>query len=52
MGISAYRLAKGIGVSQMRIGEIITGKRSITIDTDLRLSYFLVSMMASGLVCN
>jgi antitoxin HigA-1 len=40
MGISAYRLAKEIGVPQMRIGEIITGKRSITVDTGLRLSRY------------
>ncbi len=40
MGITQYRLAKEIGVSQRRIGEIITGKRSITVDTGLRLSRF------------
>ena len=40
MGISAYRLAKEIGVPQMRIGEIIAGKRSITVDTGLRLSRY------------
>lgn len=38
MGISAYRLAKDIGVPQMRISEIIAGKRAITVDTGLRLS--------------
>lgn len=40
MGISAYRLAKDIGVPQMRISEIIAGKRSITVDTGLRLSRY------------
>jgi addiction module HigA family antidote len=40
MGISAYRLAKDIGVPQMRISEIITGKRAITVDTGLRLSRY------------
>ncbi len=40
MGITQYRLAKEIGVSQRRIGEIVTGKRSITTDTGLRLSRF------------
>lgn len=40
MGITQYRLAKEIGVPQRRIGEIITGKRSITVDTGLRLSRF------------
>ncbi|MBI5583640.1 MAG: HigA family addiction module antidote protein [Deltaproteobacteria bacterium] len=40
MGITQYRLAKEIGVSQRRISEIISGKRSITVDTGLRLSRF------------
>ena len=40
MGITPYRLAKSIGVSQRRIGEIIAGNRSITVDTGLRLSCF------------
>ncbi len=40
MGISAYRLAKDIGVSQIRISEIISGKRAITVDTGLRLSRY------------
>jgi addiction module HigA family antidote len=40
MGISAYRLAKEIGVPQMRISEIIAGKRSITVDTGSRLSRY------------
>ena len=40
MGITQYRLAKSIGVSQRRIGEIISGKRSITADTALRLARF------------
>ena len=40
MGLTQYRLAKEIGVSQRRIGEIIAGKRGITADTGLRLSRF------------
>lgn len=40
MGITQYRLAKEIGVSQRRIGEIIAGNRSVTADTGLRLSKF------------
>ena len=40
MGISAYRLAKDIGVPQMRISEIIAGKRSVTVDTGLRMSRY------------
>jgi len=44
MGITKYRLAKDIGVSATRIGEIVAGKRSITADTDLRLAkYFGLS---------
>jgi addiction module HigA family antidote len=41
MGISQYRLAKEISVSQRRISEIVHGRRSITADTDLRLCRFL-----------
>jgi addiction module HigA family antidote len=40
MGITQYRLAKEIGVSQRRIGEIVAGARAITPDTGLRLSRF------------
>jgi addiction module HigA family antidote len=40
LGITQYRLAKEIGVSQRRIGEIVAGKRAITADTGLRLSRF------------
>ncbi|HLF97844.1 MAG TPA: HigA family addiction module antitoxin [Methylococcaceae bacterium] len=40
MGITQYRLAKEIGVPQRRIGEIIAGKRAVTVDTGLRLSRF------------
>ena len=40
MGISAYRLAKDIGVPQIRISEILAGKRAVTIDTGLRLSRY------------
>ncbi len=40
MDISPYRLAKDIGVPQMRISEILAGKRGITVDTGLRLSRY------------
>jgi antitoxin HigA-1 len=40
MGISQYRLAKEIGVPAQRISEIVSGKRAITADTDLRLCRF------------
>lgn len=40
IGISQYRLAKDIGVPAKRINEIIKGKRTITVDTALRLALF------------
>lgn len=39
-GLSQYRLAKDIGVTPIRISEIVNGKRSITADTALRLSRY------------
>ncbi|MFZ4538664.1 HigA family addiction module antitoxin [Propionivibrio sp.] len=41
MSITPYRLAKAIGVQQIRIGEILSGRRSVTTDTALRLSQAL-----------
>jgi antitoxin HigA-1 len=38
LGITPYRLAKEIRVSQTRVGEILAGKRRISADTGLRLS--------------
>jgi len=40
MGLSQYRLAKEIDVPAQRISEIVSGKRAITADTDLRLCRF------------
>lgn len=40
MGITQYRLAKELGVPQRRIGEIVAGTRSVTVDTGLRLARF------------
>jgi len=40
LGITPYRLAKGIGVHVRRISEIIKGNRSITPDTAIRLSLY------------
>ncbi len=37
LGWTKYKLAKEIGVSQSRIGEIVSGSRAVTVDTDLRL---------------
>ena len=38
--LSAYRLSKEIGIPQTRVSEIIKGRRRITADTALRLSYY------------
>jgi antitoxin HigA-1 len=38
--ITAYRLAKDIGIPQTRISEILKGNRRITADTALRLSKY------------
>jgi len=40
MGLTQYRLAKSIGVSQRRIGQIVAGQRAVTADTALRLARF------------
>jgi len=44
MGLTAYRLAKDIGVPLTRISAILANKRAITADTGLRLDrYFGLS---------
>lgn len=44
LGLSAYRVAKEIGVPEQRIGQIVREKRGISADTALRLSrYFGMS---------
>jgi antitoxin HigA-1 len=40
LGLSQYRLAKGIGVPPRRINEIVHGTRAVTADTALRLARF------------
>lgn len=37
LGLTKYCLAKDIGVPAQRIGAIVTGRRAITAETDLRL---------------
>ncbi len=39
-GITPYRLAKDIGVSRIRVSEILNGKRDITPDTAIRLGLY------------
>jgi antitoxin HigA-1 len=38
--ISAYRLAKDVGIPQTRVSEILKGRRSLTADTCLRFSKY------------
>lgn len=40
LGLSQYRLAKDIGVTPIRISQIFNGKRSITVDTAMRLARY------------
>jgi addiction module HigA family antidote len=40
LGLSQYRLAKGLSVPPRRINEIVLGKRAISADTALRLARF------------
>jgi antitoxin HigA-1 len=40
LGLSQYRLAKGISVPPRRINEIVHGKRAVTANTALRLARF------------
>ncbi len=40
LGLSQYQLAQDIGVSPIRISQIIRGKRAITVDTAMRLARY------------
>jgi addiction module HigA family antidote len=40
LGLSQYRLAKDIGVTPIRISQIVNGQRAITVDTALRLGRY------------
>lgn len=40
LSLTAYRLAKDIGVPAPRVGDIVRGKRSISADTALRLGIY------------
>ncbi len=39
-GLTQYRLAKDIGVTPIRISQIVNGKRSVSADTALRFSKY------------
>jgi addiction module HigA family antidote len=40
LGMSQYALARALGVTQARLGEIVRGRRAITPDTALRLARY------------
>lgn len=40
LGLSQYALAKALGVPQMRISDLIHGRRGVTPDTALRLARY------------
>lgn len=40
LGLSQYRLAHDIGVTPIRISQIINGQRAITVDTAMRLARY------------
>jgi len=40
LGLSQYRLAKDIRVTPIRISQIVNGKRSVTVDTAMRLARY------------
>ncbi|HEX4645597.1 MAG TPA: HigA family addiction module antitoxin [Verrucomicrobiae bacterium] len=40
LGLSQYALAKALGVTPMRVSQIVRGQRAITADTALRLSRY------------
>ncbi|HEU0302301.1 MAG TPA: HigA family addiction module antitoxin [Longimicrobium sp.] len=46
MGITQSELARRIGVSYVRVNELVNGKRGITPDTALRLSHFFGNSVA------
>ncbi|PYE16561.1 addiction module HigA family antidote [Paraburkholderia silvatlantica] len=52
MDITAYRLAKEIGVDQTRIGEIISGRRAITVEPACASPASSAPVMNSGPASN
>jgi addiction module HigA family antidote len=40
LGLNQYALAKALGVTAMRVSQIVRGQRAITADTALRLSRY------------
>jgi addiction module HigA family antidote len=40
LGLTQYRLAQDIGVTPIRISQIVNGQRAITVDTAMRLARY------------
>lgn len=40
LGLSQYRLARDIGVTPIRISQIVNGERAVTVDTAMRLARY------------
>lgn len=40
LGLTQYRLARDLGVTPIRISQIVNGKRSISVDTAMRLARY------------
>jgi antitoxin HigA-1 len=40
LGLTQYRLAQDIGVTPIRISQIVNGQRSVTVDTAMRLARY------------
>lgn len=40
LGLTQYRLAQDIGVTPIRISQIVNGKRAISVDTAMRLARY------------
>lgn len=48
LGLTQYRPAHDIGVTPIRISQIVNGQRAITVDTAMRLARYLAPARRSG----
>ena len=49
LGLSQYRVAHEIGVTPIRISQIVNGQRSISVDTAMRLARYFGTSAAAWL---
>ena len=49
LGLTQYRLARDLRVTPIRISQIVNGKRSISVDTALRLARYFGTSAAAWL---